>query len=80
MAGGRTGKYGVKGSAEALLPPAPDRRGTPVGAWLSMSWLPLAASLVAAALLAPTMLERLERAGVVRANYRGLVCRRRPGR
>jgi UDP-GlcNAc:undecaprenyl-phosphate GlcNAc-1-phosphate transferase len=36
-------------------------------------WLPLALSLVLAAALAPTLLARLERAGVVRENYRGLV-------
>jgi UDP-GlcNAc:undecaprenyl-phosphate/decaprenyl-phosphate GlcNAc-1-phosphate transferase len=36
-------------------------------------WLPLALSLVLGALLAPTLLARLERAGVVRHNYRGLV-------
>jgi UDP-GlcNAc:undecaprenyl-phosphate GlcNAc-1-phosphate transferase len=36
-------------------------------------WLPLALSLVLGALLAPTLLARLERAGVVRQNYRGLV-------
>jgi UDP-GlcNAc:undecaprenyl-phosphate/decaprenyl-phosphate GlcNAc-1-phosphate transferase len=38
-----------------------------------MSWLPLGLSIVLAALLAPTLLARLERAGVVRENYRGLV-------
>ena len=38
-----------------------------------MRWLPLGLSLVLAALLAPTLLARLERAGVVRENYRGLV-------
>ena len=38
-----------------------------------MRWLPLALSLVLGALLAPTLLARLERAGVVRQNYRGLV-------
>jgi UDP-GlcNAc:undecaprenyl-phosphate GlcNAc-1-phosphate transferase len=38
-----------------------------------MSWFPLALSLALAALLAPTLLGRLERAGVVRENYRGLV-------
>jgi UDP-N-acetylmuramyl pentapeptide phosphotransferase/UDP-N-acetylglucosamine-1-phosphate transferase len=38
-----------------------------------MRWLPLALSLALAALLAPTLLARLERAGVVRENYRGLV-------
>lgn len=38
-----------------------------------MLWLPLALSLALAALLAPTLLDRLERAGVVRENYRGLV-------
>jgi UDP-GlcNAc:undecaprenyl-phosphate GlcNAc-1-phosphate transferase len=36
-------------------------------------WLPLGLSLVLGALLAPTLLARLERAGVVRENYRGLV-------
>jgi UDP-GlcNAc:undecaprenyl-phosphate GlcNAc-1-phosphate transferase len=36
-------------------------------------WLPLVLSLGLAALLAPTLLGRLERAGVVRENYRGLV-------
>jgi UDP-N-acetylmuramyl pentapeptide phosphotransferase/UDP-N-acetylglucosamine-1-phosphate transferase len=38
-----------------------------------MRWLPLVLSLALAALLAPTLLERLERAGVVRQNYRGVV-------
>ena len=38
-----------------------------------MSWLPLVLSLALAAALAPTLLARLERAGVVRENYRGLV-------
>ena len=38
-----------------------------------MRWLPLVLSLGLAALLAPTLLARLERAGVVRENYRGLV-------
>ena len=38
-----------------------------------MRWLPLALSLVLAAMLAPMLLERLQRAGVVRENYRGLV-------
>jgi UDP-N-acetylmuramyl pentapeptide phosphotransferase/UDP-N-acetylglucosamine-1-phosphate transferase len=38
-----------------------------------MRWLPLVLSLGLGALLAPTMLRRLERAGVVRENYRGLV-------
>ncbi len=38
-----------------------------------MRWLPLALSLGLAALLAPTLLARLDRAGVVRQNYRGLV-------
>jgi UDP-GlcNAc:undecaprenyl-phosphate/decaprenyl-phosphate GlcNAc-1-phosphate transferase len=38
-----------------------------------MRWLPLALSLGLGGLLAPTLLERLERAGVVRENYRGLV-------
>jgi UDP-GlcNAc:undecaprenyl-phosphate/decaprenyl-phosphate GlcNAc-1-phosphate transferase len=38
-----------------------------------MRWLPLALSLGLGTLLAPTLLERLERAGVVRENYRGLV-------
>jgi hypothetical protein len=38
-----------------------------------MSWIPLVLSLVLAAALAPAMLSRLERAGVVRENYRGLV-------
>jgi UDP-N-acetylmuramyl pentapeptide phosphotransferase/UDP-N-acetylglucosamine-1-phosphate transferase len=38
-----------------------------------VSWLPLAFSLVVAALLAPTLLARLEHAGVVRENYRGAV-------
>jgi UDP-GlcNAc:undecaprenyl-phosphate/decaprenyl-phosphate GlcNAc-1-phosphate transferase len=38
-----------------------------------VSWLPLALSLALAAALAPTLLARLERAGVVRENYRGLV-------
>jgi UDP-GlcNAc:undecaprenyl-phosphate GlcNAc-1-phosphate transferase len=36
-------------------------------------WLGLAASLGLAALLAPTLLTRLQAAGVVRENYRGLV-------
>jgi UDP-GlcNAc:undecaprenyl-phosphate/decaprenyl-phosphate GlcNAc-1-phosphate transferase len=36
-------------------------------------WLPLVLSLALAALLAPALLARLERAGVVRENYRGLV-------
>jgi UDP-GlcNAc:undecaprenyl-phosphate/decaprenyl-phosphate GlcNAc-1-phosphate transferase len=36
-------------------------------------WFPLVLSLGLAALLAPTLLARLERAGVVRENYRGLV-------
>jgi UDP-N-acetylmuramyl pentapeptide phosphotransferase/UDP-N-acetylglucosamine-1-phosphate transferase len=36
-------------------------------------WLPLGLSLAVAALLAPALLARLERAGVVRENYRGLV-------
>jgi UDP-GlcNAc:undecaprenyl-phosphate/decaprenyl-phosphate GlcNAc-1-phosphate transferase len=38
-----------------------------------MSWLPLVLSLGLAALLAPALLARLERAGVVRENYRGRV-------
>lgn len=38
-----------------------------------MRWLGLGASLALAALLAPTLLARLEAAGVVRENYRGLV-------
>jgi len=38
-----------------------------------MRWLPLFLSLGLGALLAPVLLERLERAGVVRENYRGLV-------
>jgi len=38
-----------------------------------MGWLPLAVSLGLGALLAPTLLAGLERAGVVRENYRGLV-------
>lgn len=38
-----------------------------------MRWLPLVASLAVAALLAPAFLARLERAGIVRENYRGLV-------
>jgi UDP-N-acetylmuramyl pentapeptide phosphotransferase/UDP-N-acetylglucosamine-1-phosphate transferase len=38
-----------------------------------MRWLPLAVSLGLGALLAPTLLAGLERAGVVRENYRGLV-------
>ena len=38
-----------------------------------MRWLPLVVSLGLAALLAPTLLAGLERAGVVRENYRGLV-------
>src|SRR6185503_7599496 len=38
-----------------------------------MRWLPLIASLAVAALLAPAFLARLERAGIVRENYRGLV-------
>jgi len=38
-----------------------------------MRWLPLVLSLVLGALLAPALLARLERAGVVRENYRGLV-------
>ena len=38
-----------------------------------MRWLPLLVSLGLAALLAPTLLSGLERAGVVRENYRGLV-------
>jgi UDP-N-acetylmuramyl pentapeptide phosphotransferase/UDP-N-acetylglucosamine-1-phosphate transferase len=38
-----------------------------------MSWIPLALSLALAAALAPALLERLERADVVRENYRGLV-------
>ncbi len=37
-----------------------------------MGWLPLGLSLGLGALLAPTLLERLARAGVVRENYRGL--------
>jgi UDP-GlcNAc:undecaprenyl-phosphate/decaprenyl-phosphate GlcNAc-1-phosphate transferase len=36
-------------------------------------WLPLLLSLGLGALLAPTLLARLERAGVVRQNYRGVV-------
>jgi UDP-N-acetylmuramyl pentapeptide phosphotransferase/UDP-N-acetylglucosamine-1-phosphate transferase len=36
-------------------------------------WLPLVLSVAAAALLAPALLARLERAGVVRQNYRGRV-------
>ena len=36
-------------------------------------WLPLIFSLALAALLAPALLARLERAGVVRENYRGVV-------
>jgi UDP-N-acetylmuramyl pentapeptide phosphotransferase/UDP-N-acetylglucosamine-1-phosphate transferase len=36
-------------------------------------WLPLAASFVLAGLLAPALLLRLERAGVVRENYRGVI-------
>ena len=38
-----------------------------------MRWLPLAISLATAALIAPALLARLERAGVVRENYRGAV-------
>ena len=38
-----------------------------------MRWLPLGLSLALAALLAPALLGRLERAGVVRENYRGRV-------
>ena len=38
-----------------------------------MRWLPILLSLGLGALLAPTLLARLERAGVVRENYRGLV-------
>jgi len=38
-----------------------------------MRWLPLVVSLGLGALLAPTLLAGLERAGVVRENYRGLV-------
>jgi UDP-GlcNAc:undecaprenyl-phosphate/decaprenyl-phosphate GlcNAc-1-phosphate transferase len=38
-----------------------------------MRWLPLALALALGALLAPALLARLERAGVVRENYRGLV-------
>src|SRR5918996_221543 len=38
-----------------------------------MRWLPLAVSLALGAVLAPTLLERLARAGVARENYRGLV-------
>jgi UDP-N-acetylmuramyl pentapeptide phosphotransferase/UDP-N-acetylglucosamine-1-phosphate transferase len=38
-----------------------------------MRWLGLAASLALAALLAPTLLARLQAAGVVRENYRGAV-------
>jgi UDP-GlcNAc:undecaprenyl-phosphate/decaprenyl-phosphate GlcNAc-1-phosphate transferase len=38
-----------------------------------VSWLPLAVSLGIAALLAPSILERLEQAGVVRENFRGRV-------
>ena len=38
-----------------------------------MRWLGLGASLALAALLAPSLLARLEAAGVVRENYRGLV-------
>jgi UDP-N-acetylmuramyl pentapeptide phosphotransferase/UDP-N-acetylglucosamine-1-phosphate transferase len=38
-----------------------------------MTWLPLALSALMAAALAPPMLAMLERAGVVRENYRGLV-------
>jgi UDP-GlcNAc:undecaprenyl-phosphate GlcNAc-1-phosphate transferase len=36
-------------------------------------WLPLVLSFALAALIAPALLGRLERAGVVRENYRGLV-------
>jgi UDP-N-acetylmuramyl pentapeptide phosphotransferase/UDP-N-acetylglucosamine-1-phosphate transferase len=38
-----------------------------------MGWLPLLLSLGLGVLLAPTLLARLERAGVVRENYRGIV-------
>jgi UDP-N-acetylmuramyl pentapeptide phosphotransferase/UDP-N-acetylglucosamine-1-phosphate transferase len=38
-----------------------------------MRWLPLLLSLALGTVLAPTLLLRLERAGVVRENYRGLV-------
>jgi len=38
-----------------------------------MRWFPLGLSLALGALLAPTLLARLERAGVVRQNYRGAV-------
>jgi UDP-GlcNAc:undecaprenyl-phosphate/decaprenyl-phosphate GlcNAc-1-phosphate transferase len=38
-----------------------------------VSWIPLALSLVLAAAVAPALLVRLEHAGVVRENYRGLV-------
>jgi UDP-GlcNAc:undecaprenyl-phosphate GlcNAc-1-phosphate transferase len=38
-----------------------------------MGWLPLGLSLGLGVLLAPTLLERLARAGVVRENYRGVV-------
>jgi UDP-GlcNAc:undecaprenyl-phosphate/decaprenyl-phosphate GlcNAc-1-phosphate transferase len=38
-----------------------------------MRWLPLALSLALGALIAPTLLARLEHAGVVRENYRGAV-------
>src|SRR5262245_22557898 len=38
-----------------------------------LRWLPLALSLAVAAMIAPALLARLERAGVVRENYRGAV-------
>jgi UDP-GlcNAc:undecaprenyl-phosphate GlcNAc-1-phosphate transferase len=38
-----------------------------------MRWLPLAVSFASAGLLAPAVLARLEQAGVVRENYRGLI-------
>ncbi len=66
---GPDGRYGRKPTAERLLPPPPERAPRQT----LMGWLPLGLSLGLGALLAPTLLARLARAGVVRENYRGLV-------
>ena len=74
LRGRATGKYGVKGSAEQ--PASPSR---PTGARSSgrrrgrCAGFRSSSRSALAALLAPTLLARLERAGVVRENYRGLV-------
>ena len=60
-----------EGLGRAPAAPAPGAPGDQEVA--DVRWLGLAASLGLAALLAPTLLARLQAAGVVRENYRGLV-------